>query len=83
MVFAKACAACGGTGRQQRRAAASRAAARGRTVRTEAVAVRLPAGVADGARLRVSEKGHAGADGGRTGDLYVDVHVQAASALPP
>ena len=32
--------------------------------------------VADGARLRVPEKGHAGGSGGRTGDLYVDVQVQ-------
>ena len=32
--------------------------------------------MSDGARLRVPDKGHAGHRGGRTGDLYVDVHVQ-------
>jgi molecular chaperone DnaJ len=75
MVFAKACAACGGTG-HQRDARCEVCTARGRLVRSEAVAVRLPPGVADGARLRVGEKGHAGHRGGRIGDLYVDVHVQ-------
>jgi molecular chaperone DnaJ len=29
----------------------------------------------EGSRLRVAEKGHAGRHGGRTGDLYVTVHV--------
>ncbi len=75
MVFAKSCAACGGTGRQ-REMRCEPCGERGRTVRSEAVAVRLPAGVADGARLRVPERGHAGERGGRTGDLYVDVQVQ-------
>ena len=36
----------------------------------------VPAGVLPGARLRVPERGHAGARGGRNGDLYVDVQVQ-------
>jgi molecular chaperone DnaJ len=45
-------------------------------VRSEAVPVHVPAGVQDGARLRIPERGHTGLRGGRTGDLYVDVHVQ-------
>jgi molecular chaperone DnaJ len=45
-------------------------------VRTEAVAVTVPPGVDEGARLRVAERGHAGRHGGRNGDLYVTVHVQ-------
>jgi molecular chaperone DnaJ len=32
--------------------------------------------VADGARIRVPEKGHAGAPGGRVGDLYIAVQVE-------
>lgn len=76
MVFAKTCAACGGSGRQ-RESRCEPCGARGRTVRSEAVPVRLPAGIEDGARLRVPGKGHAGERGGRCGDLYVDVHVQA------
>ena len=74
MVFAKACVACAGTGRQ-RAARCEPCAARGRTLRSEAVPVRIPAGIEDGARLRVPEKGHAGHRRGRTGDLYVDVQV--------
>ena len=45
-------------------------------MRTEGVPVVLPAGVSEGARLRVADRGHAGRHGGRNGDLYVTVHVQ-------
>ena len=50
---------------------------RGRGVerRPRDVKVRIPAGVADGQRIRVKERGAAGANGGPTGDLYVVVHV--------
>jgi molecular chaperone DnaJ len=75
MVFAKPCAACGGEGRQRRERCAV-CAGQGRGVRGEAVAVVVPPGITDGGRLRVMEKGHAGRYGGRSGDLYVTVHVQ-------
>ena len=75
MVFSKACAACGGTGRQ-RHQRCDVCVGHGRVVRSDAVPVHLPPGVADGARLRVPEKGHAGRHSGRTGDLYITVHVQ-------
>lgn len=80
MVFAKACAACGGTGRQ-RHQRCEVCAGHGRLVRSEAVPVHLPAGVTDGARLRVADKGHAGRHNGRTGDLYITVHVQPHALL--
>jgi molecular chaperone DnaJ len=38
--------------------------------------INVPPGLADGARVRVPHKGHAGLNGGETGDLYVTVHVQ-------
>src|SRR3954470_3860038 len=75
MVFTKACAACQGSGRQRTQRCAA-CTGSGRHVRTEAVPVALPAGIVEGARLRVAEMGHAGRHGGRYGDLYVTVHVQ-------
>ena len=80
MVFSKACAACGGTGRQRSQRCAA-CAGHGRSVRSEAVPVTVPAGVADGGRLRLPEAGHAGRYGGAPGDLYVDIHVQPHPVL--
>jgi len=54
------CPVCHGTGQ-------------GRLDRT--VQVRIPAGVADGQRIKVAGKGMAGANGGTAGDLFVLVHV--------
>jgi molecular chaperone DnaJ len=75
MVFTKSCAACQGTGKQRMQRCTA-CAGHGLHVRTEGVPVQIPAGVGDGARLRVAERGHAGRGGARTGDLYVTVHVQ-------
>ena len=76
MVFTRSCNACGGTGQQAPRACPACAGA-GQGVRAEQVVVRLPAGIADGERVRVAEKGDAGPRGGPAGDLYVTVHVAA------
>jgi molecular chaperone DnaJ len=75
MVFTKSCAACHGSGRQ-RTARCGVCAGHGLHVRSEGVAVTIPAGVHEGARLRVPDRGHAGRRGARNGDLYVTVHVQ-------
>ena len=40
------------------------------------VEVRIPAGIGDGARVRVAGQGTAGRDGGRPGHLFVRVHVR-------
>ena len=55
------CADCRGTGR-----------VRG----TRTVTVEVPAGIADGQRLRLTGEGGAGAQGGRSGDLYVSIAVE-------
>ena len=46
-------------------------------MQSETVTTRVPAGVADGDRLRVAGKGHAGVRGGQPGDLYVTVKVSS------
>jgi molecular chaperone DnaJ len=80
MVFTKGCQACGATGRERHRRCGA-CAGQGRAVRTEAILVKVPAGVSDGTQLRVPERGHAGAFGGRPGDLYLDIRVRPHPVL--
>ena len=74
MVFTRACASCGGSGEQRPRPC-ERCAGAGQGTRSETVRVVVPAGIADGERVRVQGKGHAGLRGGPPGDLYLTVHV--------
>jgi molecular chaperone DnaJ len=48
----------------------------GRVEETKTLSVKVPAGVDTGDRIRLSGEGEAGADGGPTGDLYVQVNVR-------
>lgn len=80
MVFTKSCASCGGTGRERFRPCVA-CAGQGRRLKPEVVAVRIPAGIVDGARLRVADRGHAGTIGAKSGDLYVDVQVRPHPVL--
>jgi molecular chaperone DnaJ len=74
MVFSKSCEGCGGSGRLQQ-TACGRCGGAGVEMRSEMITVGIPAGVSDGARIRVPGKGNAGERGGRAGDLYLAVHV--------
>jgi molecular chaperone DnaJ len=75
MVRTALCDVCGGDGRVPERPCNVCAGAG--TVREEReLAVQVPAGIADGQRIRLSGRGHAGERGGPNGDLYVVVRVR-------
>ena len=60
-IVEKACRVCEGEGRLEK---------------PSRIKLKIPAGIADGSRLRSPRKGEAGIRGGPQGDLYVVVHVQ-------
>jgi len=70
------CDVCGGDGKKAEKPC-SRCEGRGRELLTHAISIDVPAGIAEGQRIRVSGRGHAGEAGARAGDLYVHVSVQA------
>ena len=49
---------------------------RGRVSKNKQLAVKVPAGVDDGDRIRLSGEGEAGRNGGPPGDLYVEIRVK-------
>ena len=62
VVIPSPCATCGGDGRVRAR---------------RTVGVKVPAGVEDGMRIRLSGQGEVGPGGGPAGDLYVEIHEQS------
>lgn len=48
---------------------------RGRVSKTKKLSVKVPEGVEDGDRIRLSGEGEAGRNGGPPGDLYVEIRV--------
>jgi len=60
-IIEKPCRVCGGEGRIEK---------------TSRIKLKVPAGIADGSRLRSSRNGEAGIRGGAPGDLYVVIHVK-------
>jgi molecular chaperone DnaJ len=78
VVRAVTCDVCQGEGRVPREPCKV-CGGRGRKVEREKVAVDVPAGIADGQRIRIAGRGHAGERGGPSGDLYVLIHVREDS----
>jgi molecular chaperone DnaJ len=60
-IIEKPCRACDGEGRAEN---------------TSRIKLKIPAGIADGSRLRSSGNGEAGIRGGAAGDLYVVIHIK-------
>ena len=50
--------------------------AAGRVKQQKTLSVKIPAGVDEGDRIRLSGEGEAGVNGGPTGDLYVVIHLK-------
>jgi molecular chaperone DnaJ len=71
-----ACDVCGGEGKVPSEPC-ERCEGRGREVRRRTLRVDVPEGIADGQRIRLSGRGHAGERGGPPGDLYVLVRIAA------
>ena len=75
MVTSFPCQACGGSGREIL-SPCPECRGEGRVTRPASVDVQVPAGIADGQRLRLSGRGPAASRGGPPGDLYVAVTVR-------
>ena len=69
-----ACEACGGTG-VRGRAACPACGGTGQVGKTETYQVKIPAGVAEGQRLRIAGRGQGGVGGGSAGDLFLRVRL--------
>ena len=80
LVVARTCGQCGGTGQIVRNPCIA-CRGTGRVMRDRRVTVQVPAGIADGQRLRIQGEGEHGAHGGPPGDLYVVVHVKPHPAF--
>lgn len=71
----RSCPRCGGSGRMILDPC-NDCHGQGMTRKERTLSVRIPAGVDDGARIRLAGEGDAGARGGPRGDLYIFLSVQ-------
>ncbi|MCH9666429.1 MAG: molecular chaperone DnaJ [Actinomycetia bacterium] len=73
VMTSRPCPVCGGAG-EVIPDPCNRCAGDGRVRSRREVSVKIPAGVADGMRVRLAAQGEVGPGGGPAGDLYVEVH---------
>jgi molecular chaperone DnaJ len=69
-----ACPTCSGSGRVVE-TPCEECAGEGRQLRAQALDVEIPPGIHDGQQIRLRGEGHAGANGGSAGDVYVEVRI--------
>jgi molecular chaperone DnaJ len=69
------CPKCHGTGKMVKDPCPTCHSA-GRVKQNKTLSVKIPAGVDEGDRIRLSGEGEAGVNGGPTGDLYVVIHLK-------
>jgi molecular chaperone DnaJ len=74
-VRTQTCPACGGSGRFVEHPCRDCRGA-GQVFEERILEVEIPPGIHDGQRIRLSGEGHAGAVGGRAGDVYVRVRIR-------
>ena len=70
------CPKCHGNGKMVKDACPTCSGA-GRVKQNKTLSVKIPAGVDEGDRIRLTGEGEAGVNGGPTGDLYVVIHLKA------
>jgi molecular chaperone DnaJ len=73
--IAQPCPKCQGSG-QTIKDLCETCSGRGRLKKREKLSVKVPAGIDEGQRLKLSGQGDAGLNGGPSGDLYVLIHIQ-------
>ncbi len=69
------CPSCGGSG-QTIANPCTKCGGDGRAQKSTRIKLKIPAGIANGSRLRTSGNGDAGVRGGPSGDLYVVIHIR-------
>ena len=74
-IVEEACSTCHGKGRVVKEAC-SHCSGNGEVKKEKNLKIKIPAGIEDSTRMRVTNEGSAGLRGGRNGDLYVFVNVQ-------
>ena len=78
--MSQACPVCRGTGRKITKACPA-CGGRGKTLVTESVKVKIPAGADTGSRVKLRGMGGAGMGGGPSGDLLIDITVKPHSTF--
>lgn len=73
--FQQACPRCRGSGKVVKNPCDT-CLGQGRVRRTRKLSVKIPPGVDNGDRIRLSGEGEAGRNGGPAGDLYVEVNIR-------